>query len=90
MKNERKCKIRIYGQVNGNCALLRALNSGDYERGWFNSFDVYFPSIKEARQAIREANRRFKSDEPKCTNLRMSKDAGQLYYDASQAVLLIN
>lgn len=85
-----KCKIRITGQIGGNFRLLSKLNNYGYEKGMFNSFLISYDSIREAKQAIRQANREFKQDEPRNSRLSMWRDASVLLYDCSTAEIIKN
>lgn len=83
-----KTQIKITGQIGGNYKLLSQLNNGEYSKGMFNSFTIEYPTIREAKKAIREANRAFKYEDNKPHRLSMSKDASTLYYDASKAEIV--
>ena len=80
-----KCKIHITGQINGNFELLKRLNSGDYKKGMFYSFYVYYNSVKEAKQSIKDAHRWFRI-EGLCS--KKARNSDTIYYDASQAKII--
>lgn len=83
-----KVQIKISGQLQGNNRLLAKLNNYGVKQGMFNSYTIPYDSVKEAQQAIRQANREFKQDSPINSRLSMRKDASALYYDCSTAEIV--
>jgi hypothetical protein len=86
-----KTTIAITGQINGNFALKNAIETYNSEtkKGMFNSFNITFPSKKEAKKALWEAFKYLRSDkqDAEASMLSYSK-YGSLSYDASKAVIL--
>ncbi len=83
-----KVQIRISGQIQGNNRLLAKLNNYGVKQGMFNSYTIPYDSVKEAKEAIRQANRQFKQDSPINSRLSMERDASALYYDCSTAEIV--
>lgn len=81
-------QIRITGQIGGNYSLLSKLNNYGVKQGQFNSFTIPYDSVKEAKEAIRQANKEFKQESPVNSRLYMSRDAKRLSYDCSTAEII--
>lgn len=74
--------ISISGQIGGNHILLNCLNNGDYEKGMFYGYKVFFETKAEAVKAMRTAYNELKE-----RGARASKNRNTMYYDASKAII---
>jgi hypothetical protein len=82
-----KAQIHITGQIGGNFKLLSKLNNGTKKEGMFNSFFLTFNSVKEAKEAMKEAYKDLKQNDELKWNERLINNYSILTYDASKAVL---
>ena len=80
-----KATIQITGQLRGNFTLRNLLDNGNCVDGRFGGYRISFNTIKEAKEAIRYANRMLRADSDSRHCTRMSKDASSIGYDASSA-----
>lgn len=83
-----ECFIHITGQISGNFTIARAIDYLNVKRGNFNSFLMFFDSIKKAKKALKDAFYYLKSEELdfyKNGGIRKDKYNNKLLYDASKA-----
>lgn len=83
-----KVEIFIEGQINGNYKLKSALDNGTARKGMFNSFHIEFESMKDAKKAMRAANRCLKNEDNLPFRYGMSRDAMSIQNDDSRAVII--
>jgi hypothetical protein len=82
------CFIHVTGQISGNFTLARAIDCFNVKKGNYNSFLMFFDSIKEAKKALKDAFYYLKSEELdfyKNGGIRKDKNNNWLHYDASKA-----
>jgi len=77
-----KTKIFINGGISGNLKIKNAITCFDIEEGSFNSFFCNFKTMKEAKDALKDAFKYMKQND---LDVELSKDKKTLYYDASTA-----
>jgi len=84
-----KAKILIKGQIGGNFRILSKLSNYDSKKNtMFNSFTLIYDSVSLAKNDLRQAIKKLKSDDIEPTwRDRINKDATHLSYDASEAIL---
>lgn len=81
-----KAQIRISGQVNSVWNIRRALSGFPIEeKKEFNDQILVFKSVKDAKDAIKEAGREFRSETPVDAMYSMKKDYSAIWYDAASA-----
>ena len=77
-----KTTIVITGGISGNFKIKNAITCFDITEGSFNSFLCNFETMKEAKEALKDAFKYMKKND---LNVELSKDKKTLYYDASTA-----
>lgn len=83
--------ISITGQINGNNTLCRAIqtNNSITTRNQFYGYNITFKTKKEAKQALWNAYKFLKLQEPEFKpGIQYSKH-GSLNYDASKAQITV-
>ena len=85
-----KTKIVITGQIAGNFKLKTAILSSGLEtkvENFFSDFHIFFACKRDAENALRTANKRFKSDDRDFYQEGGIKyfPKSRLFYDASSA-----
>ncbi len=83
-----KASIIISGQIHGNFTLKAHLQTIDTIKVInlpFSSFRICFSTVKEAKQALKEAYMDLKDQ---CTSVSYNKWSATLDYDASSAKLV--
>jgi hypothetical protein len=84
-----KAQILIKGQIGGNFKILSKLSNYEYKQNtMFNSFTVHYDSVTAAKNDLRRAIKRLKSEDD-CPSNRdaVNRSATHLNYDASEAIL---
>lgn len=85
-----RAKIFISGQTHGNFTLLNNLFYSEKKDGMFNSFHLYYSSVKEAKEEIKKAYKSIKNEltPDQYSVVSKGKDNTYLSYDASNARVL--
>lgn len=85
-----KAKIHIHGHVGSSNAILMQLSAYNEKKKSFpGQISLYYASVKDARQDIKEAFNKLKADEPdfyKNGWISLCKD--ELTYDAAKAEII--
>jgi hypothetical protein len=79
-----KCTIEITGQMGGNYTLGRAIG-GQQSNGMFHAIICRFDTKKEAYEALKEAYKTLKRQEPEFVGRHLYGAKSHLRYDASIA-----
>lgn len=85
-----KAQISITGQIHGNFVLLNNLSYESKTNGMFNSYCLYYDSVKDAKKAIKEAYHSIRQelDPDNYGVVCKSRDNSFLSYDASRATVI--
>lgn len=83
-----KTVIKISGQISGNFTLKHAVQTVSCidARARFYGFYLFFETKKEAKEALKNAYKELKSEEPDFDGIGLYNDL--LSYDASRAEIL--
>ena len=89
-----KAFVEITGQVNGNALLRNRIQNADgvtENNQTMNGYRIYFKTIKQAKQALKQAYKTLIWDEPqmkgKMGGVDLIMGGEGLMYDASSAVM---